>query len=86
MSFRFAAPSLHGNITTPSPHEWRDDAPLEPGVVRQELVEVRHELVDRLAHVHVPYVRPHRIGVGQRRDLVLGADLGLELVPGRNEA
>ena len=49
----------------------------------QELVEVRHELVDRLAHVHVAELRPHAVRIGQRRHLVLVPDLRLELVPDR---
>ena len=60
------------------------DAPLETGVVLQELVEVRHELIDRLAHVHVPELRPDSVSVRQSRRLVLHPSLRLELVPERS--
>ena len=86
MSFKFAAPSL------PNMSDHRDrrpqlggyDAPLETGVVLQELVEVRHELIDRLAHVHVPELRPDSVSVRQSRRLVLHPSLRLELVPERS--
>jgi hypothetical protein len=60
-------------------------APLEPRIIRYELVEVRHELVDSFSHVHVPYAGPYRVCVRQYSRLVLvRADRGLELVPADN--
>jgi hypothetical protein len=41
----------------------RMHAPLETRIVRHEFVKVCHELIDRLPHVHMPHVGPHRIRV-----------------------
>ena len=84
MSFKFAAPSLPGKSNARETRLWTEDygAPLETSVVLQELVKVRHELINRLAHVHVPELRPDRVRVRQRCSLVLHSSLRLELVPG----
>ena len=52
----------------------------------QEPVEVSHQLIDRIPHVHVSNVRPNRIRVREFGFLgVEVAEGGLELVP-ENEA
>ena len=57
-------------------------APLEPRIIRDKLVEVGHELVNRLPHVHVPHVGPYCIRIRQYRRLIfIRADRRLELVP-----
>ena len=56
--------------------------PFETGIFLKEFIEVRHELVNCFAHVHMPDLRPHSIRVRKRRCLVLvRARRRLELVP-----
>ena len=65
ISLSVAAPSLHyERVSHVVWYELRKThAPLEPRIVCHEFVKVRHELIDRLSHVHMPYVGPHRIRV-----------------------
>jgi hypothetical protein len=57
------------------------NVPLETSIIGHKLVKVGHELVDRLPHVHMPHIGPHRVRVRQDRRLILiGADRGLKFV------
>ena len=86
ISLSVAAPSLNkrfvGKPVPMSVHAGGLSAPLETSIIRHKLVEVSHELVDRLTHVHVSHVGPHRIRVRKDCRLVfVRANRGLELVP-----
>jgi hypothetical protein len=72
MSFKLAAPSLlHVSFPFSNSLKLRWYKPLEPGVLLKELIKVRHELIDRLAHVHVSDRRPDIVCVREGRGLVL---------------
>ena len=59
--------------------------PLETGVIRHKLVKVGHELVDRLPHVHVSHIGPHRVRVREDCRLIfVRADRGLKLIPAQS--
>lgn len=57
------------------------DLPLESRVLGHELVEVRHELVNRLPHVHMSNFSPDSIRIAQGSSLIfVSADGGLKFV------
>ena len=63
MSLSVAAPSLQKIHRSPALIRGRPSVPLESRIIRHKLVEVGHELVDRLPHVHMPYVSPYRVRI-----------------------
>ena len=63
-------------------HARRPTVPFESCIIRHKLVEVGHELVNRLPHVHVPHVGPYCVRIRQHRRLIfIRADRRLKLVP-----
>ena len=81
MSFKLAAPSLEGRWADVSRSDALHSPSLEARILLQELVKVRHEFVDCIAHVHVSDFGPHRIQISERGGLVLvNAGRGLEFV------
>ena len=61
MSSRFAAPSLQTICQSAAPEHEKDVLPLEHSIVRQELVEICHELVDSFSHVQMSNFSPHGV-------------------------
>ena len=82
MSLRLAAPSLYGREfpETISKSD-RYSSPFENGVVFQEFIEIKHQLVDGFSHMEMPHGSPDSIGIGKDCDFILiSAQRRLELI------